>query len=430
MTHRILIVGGGAGGLELATRLGKTLGKRGAAHITLIDANLTHIWKPLLHEVAAGSLNAHEDELNYVAQAKWNHFQFQLGRMSGLDRTAKQIQLSATLDEAGHELVPERSLSYYTLVIAVGSNTNDFGTVGAAQHCLFLDSREQAERFHQQLLNHYLRAHAGSENEKISVAIVGAGATGVELAAELHNAAHELAAYGLDRIKPQDMHITLIEAGSRVLPALPNRISTPVHQTLEKLGVRVMTNATVSEVTAEHLKTRNGDVIEASLKVWAAGIRAPSFLKNIDGLETNRINQLLVRPTLQTTLDDNIFAFGDCAACPQPGSEQNVPPRAQAAHQQASMLTKSLKARLQGKSMPTYEYKDYGSLVSLSRFSAVGNLMGNLTGSVMLEGWLARVFYASLYRMHQVALYGLFPTLLLMLGNRIGRGTEPRLKLH
>ena len=430
MTHRILIVGGGAGGLELATRLGKTLGKRGAVHITLVDANLTHIWKPLLHEVAAGSLNAHDDELNYVAQAKWNHFQFQLGRMSGLDRTAKQIQLSATLDEAGHELVPERSLNYDTLVIAVGSNTNDFGTVGAAQHCLFLDSREQAERFHQQLLNHYLRAHAGSENEKISVAIVGAGATGVELAAELHNAAHELAAYGLDRIKPQDMHITLIEAGSRVLPALPNRISTPVHQTLEKLGVRVMTNATVSEVTAEHLKTRNGDVIEAGLKVWAAGIRAPSFLKNIDGLETNRINQLLVRPTLQATLDDNIFAFGDCAACPQPGSEQNVPPRAQAAHQQASMLSKSLKARLQGKPMPTYEYKDYGSLVSLSRFSAVGNLMGNLTGSVMLEGWLARVFYASLYRMHQAALYGLFPTLLLMLGNRIGRGTEPRLKLH
>jgi NADH dehydrogenase len=350
--------------------------------------------------------------------------------MSGLDRTAKQIQLSATFDDAGHELVPARSLSYDTLVIAVGSNTNDFGTVGAAQHCLFLDSREQAERFHQQLLNHYLRAHAGSENENISVAIVGAGATGVELAAELHNAAHELAAYGLDRIKPQDMRITLIEAGSRVLPALPNRISTPVHQTLEKLGVRVMTNATVSEVTAEHLKTRNGDVIEAGLKVWAAGIRAPSFLKNIDGLETNRINQLLVRPTLQATLDDNIFAFGDCAACPQPGSEQNVPPRAQAAHQQASMLSKSLKARLQGKPMPTYEYKDYGSLVSLSRFSAVGNLMGNLTGSVMLEGWLARVFYASLYRMHQVALYGLFPTLLLMLGNRIGRGTEPRLKLH
>lgn len=431
MTHRIVIVGGGAGGLELATRLGKTLGKRGLAQITLVDANLTHIWKPLLHEVAAGSLNTSEDELNYVAQAKWNHFQFQLGRMSGLDRTDKQIQLAATLDEDGRELLPARTLGYDTLVIAVGSNTNDFGTLGAAQNCLFLDTRKQAERFHQQLLNHYLRAHAGdSANQKISVAIVGAGATGVELAAELHHAAHELAAYGLDRIKPQDMHITLIEAGPRVLPALPERISVPVHKTLEKLGVTVMTNAAVSEVTAESLKTSTGEVIEASLKVWAAGIRAPAFLKDIDGLETNRINQLLVRPTLQTTLDDDIFAFGDCAACPQPGSDRNVPPRAQAAHQQASLLAKGLKARLEGKPLPTYAYRDYGSLVSLSSFSAVGNLMGNLTGSVMLEGWLARMFYVSLYRMHQMALYGTFRTLMLMLGSRIGRGTEPRLKLH
>ena len=431
MTHRIVIVGGGAGGLELATRLGKTLGKRGTAAITLVDANLTHIWKPLLHEVAAGSLNTSEDELNYVAQAKWNHFQFQLGRMSGLERSSKQIQLAATLDEDGRELLPARTLAYDTLVIAVGSNTNDFGTLGAAQHCLFLDTRKQAERFHQQLLNHYLRAHAGDlASEKISVAIVGAGATGVELAAELHHAAHELAAYGLDRIQPKDMQITLIEAGPRVLPALPERISVPVHKTLEKLGVTVLTNASVSEVSADSLKTANGEVIHASLKVWAAGIRAPGFLKDIDGLETNRINQLVVRPTLQTTLDDDIFAFGDCAACPQPGSDRNVPPRAQAAHQQASLLAKGLKARLEGKALPTYAYRDYGSLVSLSRFSAVGNLMGNLTGSVMLEGWLARMFYVSLYRMHQMALYGTFRTLMLMLGSRIGRGTEPRLKLH
>jgi NADH dehydrogenase len=433
MTHRIVIVGGGAGGLELATSLGKTLGKRGTASITLVDANLTHIWKPLLHEVAAGSLNSSEDELNYVAQAKWNHFEFQLGRMSGLDRATKQIQLSATLDpETGLELVPARSIGYDSLVIAVGSTTNDFGTQGAAEHCLFLDTRKQAERFHQQLLNHYLRAHAGHDESRaqISVAIVGAGATGVELAAELHNAAKELAAYGLGRIAPENMRITLIEAGPRVLPALPERIGNPVHQTLEKLGVTVLTNAAVSEVTAESLMTSSGQVIPASLKVWAAGIRAPAFLQEIDGLETNRINQLVVRPTLQTTRDDDIFAFGDCAACPQPGTDRNVPPRAQAAHQQASLLTKSLKLRIEGKALPEYTYKDYGSLISLSHFSAVGNLMGNLTGNVMLEGWLARMFYVSLYRMHQAALYGLFRTGMLMLGSRIGRGTEPRLKLH
>ena len=93
-------------------------------------------------------------------------------------------------------------------------------------------------------------------------------------------------------------------------------------------------------------------------------------------------------------------------------------------------MTKSLKLRIEGKALPEYTYKDYGSLISLSHFSAVGNLMGNLTGNVMLEGWLARMFYVSLYRMHQAALYGLFRTGMLMLGSRIGRGTEPRLKLH
>ncbi|KRV66949.1 NAD(P)/FAD-dependent oxidoreductase [Pseudomonas citronellolis] len=432
MSHRIVIVGGGAGGLELATRLGRTLGKKGRAQVTLVDANLTHIWKPLLHEVAAGSLNSSEDELNYVAQAKWNHFQFQLGRMSGLDRATKRIQLAATLDEDGRELLPARTLDYDTLVLAIGSTTNDFGTAGAAQHCIFLDTREQAERFHKQLLTHYLRAHARQgEDDQISVAIVGAGATGVELSAELHHAAQELAAYGLTGIQPENMRITLIEAGPRVLPALPERISQPVHRTLEKLGVRVMVGSPVSEVSAEGLKTASGEFIPASLKVWAAGIRASSLLKDLDGLESNRINQLVVRPTLQTTRDENIFAFGDCAACPLgDGSERNVPPRAQAAHQQASLLAKSLVARLDGKPLGEYRYTDYGSLISLSRFSAVGNLMGNLMGSVKLEGWLARMFYISLYRMHQMALYGVTRTALMMIGDRIGRSTEPRLKLH
>ncbi len=433
MSHRIVIVGGGAGGLELATRLGRKLGKSGAARIILVDANLTHIWKPLLHEVAAGSLNSSEDELNYVAQAKWNHFEFQLGHMSGLDRADKHITLAPTLDDDGQVLMPERRIAYDSLVIAVGSTTNDFGTPGAAEHCILLDTREQAERFHRRMLSHYLRAHASEHEDgsQINIAIVGAGATGVELAAELHHAAKQLAAYGLNRIRPEDMRITLIEAGPRVLPALPERIARPVHKTLEKLGVTVLTGAAVSEVTAEGLKTADGNFIPASLKVWAAGIRAPGFLKDLDGLESNRINQLQVRPTLQTTRDDDVFAFGDCAACPQPGSEgRNVPPRAQAAHQQASLLAKSLRLKISGQALPEYRYRDYGSLISLSSFSAVGNLMGNLTGSVMLEGWLARVFYVSLYRMHQMALYGVPRTLLLMLSDRIGRSTEPRLKLH
>ncbi|WP_434456807.1 NAD(P)/FAD-dependent oxidoreductase [Stutzerimonas urumqiensis] len=432
MQHRIVIVGGGAGGLELATRLGRTLGKRRQARVTLVDANLTHIWKPLLHEVAAGSLNSSGDELNYVAQAKWNHFEFQLGRMTGLNRQERQISLAPVIDDNGAEVLPARQIGYDTLVLAVGSTTNDFGTPGAAEHCIFLDTREQAERFHRQLLSHYMRAHAARDDQpaaSFKVAIIGAGATGVELSAELLHAARELAAYGLDRIRPEDVGITLVEAAPRVLPGLPERIGNPVRQTLDKLGVSVLTDAAVSEVTSEGLHTRDGRFVPAELKVWAAGIRAPAFLRDL-GLECNRINQLVVRPTLQTTLDERIFAFGDCAACPQPDAEHNVPPRAQAAHQQASLLARSLRLLLQGQALPEYRYRDYGSLISLSRFSAVGNLMGNLTGSVMLEGWLARLFYVSLYRMHQIALYGLVRTTLMMIGDRLSRSTEPRLKLH
>lgn len=432
MRHRIVIVGGGAGGLELATRLGRTLGRRGAAKVVLVDGNLTHIWKPLLHEVAAGTLNSADNELNYVAQAKWNHFEFQIGWLCGLERATRQIRLAAMHDDRGVELLPARTLSYDTLVIAVGSATNDFGTPGAAEHCLFLDTRAQAERFHRHLLSHYLRAHASpGDDGYINIAIVGAGATGVELAAELHNAAHELAAYGLNSIQPANMRVTLIEAAPRVLAALPERISWPVRQTLEKLGVEVLVSSRVKEVGPTRLVTADGRIVEANLKVWAAGIRAPRFLQELDGLETNPIQQLMVRPTLQTTRDDNIFAMGDCAACPLgDGSDKNVPPRAQAAHQQASLLARSFERRLANEPLPHYRYRDYGSLISLSRYSAVGNLMGNLMGSVKLEGWLARMFYISLYRMHQAVLYGRFRTLLLMLNDRMRRSTGPRLKLH
>lgn len=432
MTHRIVIVGGGAGGLELATRLGQRLGKRRQAEIILVDSHLSHMWKPLLHEVAAGSLNLSENEFNYIAQAKWKHFQFQMGRMCGLDRKAKTIQLAPLLHDDGSQAAPARTLAYDTLVMALGSVTNDFRTPGAAEHCIFLDAPDQAERFHRLLLAKYLAAHAGDDKQaQLRIAIVGAGATGVELAAELCNAAQQLSDYGLGNIAPENLRITVLDAGRRVLPALPERIGRDAHQTLEKLGVQVITQAAVSRVTAEQLETADGRVIPADLKVWAAGIKAPDFLQNLDGLESNRINQLVVRTTLQTTLDDDIFALGDCAACPMDdGSGKNVPPRAQAAHQQASLLAQSLPRRLRGESLPSYRYRDYGSLVSLSRFSAVGNLMGNLMGTVKVEGWLARMFYISLYRMHQVALCGLFRTALLMLGDRIGRRTDPRLKLH
>ncbi len=431
--HNIVIVGGGAGGLELATRLGKRLGKKKKAVITLVDANRTHFWKPLLHEVAAGSINAFEDELSYLAQAKWNNFHYIPGRMNRLDRKNKTIGLEAITSD-NKDVVPPRTLNYDTLVISVGSTANDFNTTGAKEHCLFLDNRSQAEQIHTTLINHYLRAQAsGNSLSKLKVAIIGAGATGVELAAELHNAAIELENYGLNAIKHKNLEVSLIEGSERILPALPPRISNCVHKQLTKMGISVMVRQLVSNIRHDGLSTRDGSAMDFDLMIWAAGIKAPGFLAEIDGLETNRINQLIVRPTLQTTLDNNIYALGDCASCTltdKKGQKVTIPPRAQAAHQQATLLAKSFAGIINQASPLAFSYKDYGSLISLSRFSAVGNLMSTISGSMMVEGTLAKMFYISLYRMHQMTLYGRIKTGALILKDLLSKTTRPQLKLH
>ncbi len=434
--HRIVIVGGGAGGLELATRLGDTLGRRGKAHITLVDRSRTHLWKPLLHQVAAGCMDLNDHALDYLAQARWHHFSFQLGHMIGLDRENKAILLGPLMDEeTGHEVLPSRPLPYDTLVMAVGSQTNDFGTPGAREHAIALDMPEQAERFRARLLNACLRANAqGGPKEpwQLHVAIIGAGATGVELAAELHNSTRELVSFGLDNIDPErDLRISIIEAAPRVLPALPERLSEAAKKLLENLQVEVLVNERVTEVTAHGVKTQSGREVPAEITVWAAGIKAPEFLREIAGLETNRINQLVVDGTLQTTRDPSIFAMGDCAACPWPEKNGFVPPRAQSAHQQASHLFKHLPQHIDGGKIPLWRYRDFGSLVSLGDYSTVGSLMGGLTkGSLMVEGLFAGLMYKSLYKMHEYALHGFAKVFLDTLARLIIRRTEPHVKLH
>ncbi|WP_413676378.1 NAD(P)/FAD-dependent oxidoreductase [Pantoea dispersa] len=429
--EKIVIVGGGAGGLELATQLGHKLGRKKKAEIILVDRNHSHLWKPLLHEVATGSMDEGIDALSYLAHARNHGFQFQLGSLTQINRETKTIELAEIRDAEGGLLVPQRELAYDRLVMALGSTSNDFGTPGVKDHCIFLDNPHQARRFHNEMLNLFLRFSASEgQLQKVNIAIVGGGATGVELSAELYNAVKQLHSYGYKGLDSNALNVTLVEAGERILPALPPRISAAAHQELSKLGVRVLTQTMVTSAAANGLNTKGGEFIEADLMVWAAGIKAPDFMKEIGGLETNRINQLVVKETLQTTLDDDIYAIGDCASCALPGGGF-VPPRAQSAHQMASRALENILAQRKGKPLKAYVYKDHGSLVSLSRFSTVGSLMGNLMrGSMMVEGRIARFVYISLYRMHQIALHGYFKTGLMMLVGSLNRVLRPRLKLH
>lgn len=431
--HRIVIVGGGAGGLELATRLGDTLGKSGRATITLIDRSRTHVWKPLLHAVAAGSLRRSQHELNYLAQAHWHGFRFRLGDMVGLDRAARTVALAALHDEDGRQISSALNVPYDTLVLAVGSVTNDFGTPGAAEFAVALETPEQAGRFNRRLVNACLKAQtqeAPIAPGQLHVAIIGAGATGTELSAELHHTARDMIAYGLDRIDPErDLKIVLIEATDRILPALPQRISDATRRLLTEMGVEVRTGARVARVQADGVALADGQFVPSDLVVWAAGVKAPGFLAGIDGLESNRINQLVVRPTLQTTRDDSIFAIGDCASCLRPGHAQPVPPRAQSAHQMAEFMRVQIDAILTGRPLKAFIYKDFGSLVSLGNYSTVGTLMGALVGrGLFVEGYFARLMYRSLYKMHEAALHGRLRTLLGLVAPSMR--PRPTVKLH
>lgn len=435
--HRIVIVGGGAGGLALATQLGKRLGRKKQAEVTLVDSARTHVWKPLLHQLAAGSFDTHAEEIEFLAQARWNCFRFRLGCLVGIDREKKTVQLSASYDETGMEITPAQELGYDTLVIAVGSQTNDFGTLGAAEHTIKLDSPRAAKRFNDRLINECIRAQSVPRVPgmgRLTVTIVGGGATGVELAAELHAAARVLANFGLDHIHPEkDLQIVLVEAAPRLLSQLPERLSESAVRELRKLAIEVHTNEKVVECTADAVKMASGKVIRSMLTVWAAGVKAADFLKTLGGekpLETNRLNQLVVNGNLQTTTDPSIYAFGDCAACQQPDGTW-VPPRAQAAYQQAMYLVKAMPKLMKGQSVAPFVFRDQGSLVSLSEYSSVGSLMGSLTrGSLFIEGRLAQLMYWALHKQHQLALGGARKTALITLSEMLDRTYRPRIKLH
>ena len=430
----IVVVGGGAAGLELATRLGRKLGRRGRAHVTLIDAARTHVWKPLLHQVAAGTFDPAQHALEYLAHARWNHYDFRLGAMSDLDRVERKVILSPLYNDEGVQLIPSRSFSYDYLVFAVGSVSNDFGIPGVSEHCLMLDTKSQASTFQKQLLEALIRANTQTEplrEGQLDVAIVGAGATGVELAAQLHQVTRQIAQYGFETIEP-DRHIRLhiLDAGPRILPALPVNLSNQVRAELERLGIQVHVAEKVTQVTADAVHTASGLVIPAAIKVWAAGIKGPDFIGDL-GLEVNHINQLKVTRSLILEDDERIYAIGDCAACAMNDQGDLVPPRAQAAHQQASFVAKSLSKRLKGQSFDRrYVYRDYGSLVTLGRYSTVGSLMGAITGSVRVSGWIARWVYLSLYKMHQLTLFGWWRTGLTTLAKMLRRSIDPAIKLH
>lgn len=422
--------------MELATRLGHCL-KPPLAEVTLVDASLTHVWKPLLHEVAAGSLDTGNNEIDYLAHGHRHGFRFHLGAMEGLDRGARQVFLAPAHDEDGALIAPRRALGYDTLVMAVGGEVNDFHTPGVHEHALLLNTVADARRLHRRIFLQCLRLNEDMEKAPgpqagVRIAIIGGGATGVELASELRDA---LTAYGAHAEGGQPlMHtrISLIEAAPDILSNLPAPLRATVREELARRDIEVMTGQRVEAVTEQGVRIAGGTSLDAQLVVWAAGVKAPAWLAQLDGLACNPLNQLLVTPTLQTTLDPAIFAMGDCAACQPPGRDKPIPPLAQAAHQQAAYLARVLPMRIAGReTLPPFAFHDHGSLVSLGPDKAVGTLIGMVSGHrFMVDGLVARLSYWTLYRGHLMALHGWLRMLASTVGDWLTHSTKSRVKLH
>jgi len=423
----VLVVGGGVAGLEIATQLGSRRTRSRRIHVTLLDADSAHVWKPMLHTIAAGTRDVHQQQVAYAAQARSAGFVYQPGAMCGLDRQRREVVVAPLVLPDGRVLLPGRRVPYDALVLAVGSQSNDFGTPGVAAHCHAIDSRTQADDFNRELRIHLFQAMA--DRTDLRIGIVGGGATGVELAAELVQSAQALESYGAGDMAVR-ITVSLIESADRLLAAFPRDIAQAVRRRLESLGIQVRTGANVASAEPEGFRLEGGERIPATLKVWAAGVKAPDFLRELDGLETGKNNQVAVSATLQTTRDPAIFAVGDCASLQLPGMQRPLPPTAQVAHQHASHLVRHLPDWLGGKPMPAFTYRNFGSLVSLAQYDAYGSLgkFGLFRGA-SIRGRLAQLSHAFLYRAHQSRLHGFGKGGLLWLVDRLNTRVRPSIRL-
>jgi NADH:ubiquinone reductase (H+-translocating) len=452
---KIVIVGGGAGGLELACKLGRKLGRQfGPGQVMLVDSRLYHVWKPSLHEVAAGTLDIHQEGLSYQMLAHDNGFTFVYGPMTAVDPQAKTLTVAAIATAEHEEVLPERTISFESLVLAIGSTSNYFGVPGAREHTISLNATEDAERFRLTLLKLLTKAalrkgqgaapdraataadpapgSTGPGSGGVDIVIIGGGATGVELAAELREASSVYAAYGFGHLEAmRDVRITLLEGAPRILAPLPERVSAAALRLLNERSIQVVTGTRVTEIAADAVTTQEGGRYPSDIVVWAAGIKAPELLATL-GLPTVKGGQLDVAPNLAVQGFPSIYGLGDCAYC-KGADGKPVPPRAQAAHQQADYLADRFLREAAGKPVSTlpYVYRDYGSLVSFGQTSSVGSLMGSLKGlNWFVDGFVARLMYTSLHLMHHQAVLGTVRTAVLAIARFLIKRSTPLVKLH
>ena len=286
---RIVIVGGGIAGLELATKLGDRLGRAGQAEVTLVDRSPAHVWKPMLHAFAAGTANPSQHRISFLDHARRHHFRFWPGEMCGLDRDARTVQLASFLLPDGKTELPPCTLGYDVLLITAGSRTNDCATPGVAEHCIYIDDLRDAELLNRKLVTELLRAIA--ERKAMNLVIVGAGATGVELAAEISRSFDIAVAYGNEMVRSR-LKVTLVARDPRILVDLPDAISNAADLRLRNVGVDILTSMAVTAIREREVELADGRRLDADIAVWAAAKDGVSFW-HLEEMATRLVNVCL-----------------------------------------------------------------------------------------------------------------------------------------
>lgn len=405
-THRIVIVGGGVGGLALASQLAKRLGKTGKAAVTLVDRGPLHVWKPMLHEFAAGTADPHDKGLAFPVQARRCGFTFAPGDLVAFHPSARKISVRLPGTSESNRLI--REVPYDRLILAMGSHANDFGTSGAKEHCHFIDDLHNALQFNE-ALRAEIANHAFSGG-RITVAIVGGGATGVELAAEIRKLIEVGASFGIPDLKVR-LDVTLIEANSRILKSMDKAAANLAADRLKTLGVRILCNERVSAVDETGCILSEGRRVDAGLMVWTAGVAAGALLRKTAALPLSRSGQVVTDDHLRVKGFEEVYAIGDCSSFHPSNEARPLPPTAQVASQQADYLAKLIAIEITGKStdarLGPFQYQDRGSLVSLGAYGSFGVLpKKGFVPSLVVRGAWASILHPLFFRIHMFRMLG------------------------
>lgn len=413
--HRVVIIGSGFGGLNAAKAL-----KRADVDVTLISKTTTHLFQPLLYQVATGILSEGEiaPATRLILQRQKN-VRVLLGEVYDIDLTAGTV----TSKLMGMETVTP----FDSLIVAAGAQQSYFGNDQFATYAPGMKTIDDALELRGRILGAFEAAEVTDDpaerQRRLTFVVVGAGPTGVEVAGQIKELAHRTLKDAFRTIEPRDCHVILLDAAPAVLPPMGEKLGLKAQQRLEKMGVEVQLNAMVDDVDYMGLTIKEKDGtkrrIECACKVWAAGVQASSLGKIIadqsDGTEVDRAGRVIVEPDLTVKGHPNVFVVGDLMSVP------DVPGMAQGAIQGARYATARIKDMVKGTDDPAnrkpFAYFDKGSMATISRFSAVAQV-----GKVEFGGFIAWLAWLGLHLLYLVGFKNRFTTVIAWFITFLGDG--------